>query len=270
MEVKTAEDSAIETQEEETQPSENESTEETQSDELIVTIGEETPPQEKEEAPEWVKELRKKHKEQVKENKALKAQLDEIKGANKKVEVGEKPTLESCDYDADLFETKLEQWHARKRDADKQAEEAQRKEKQTLEEWNNSLKSYETKKTELKVKDYDEAEELVSETLSQVQQGIIINGADNPALVVYALGKNPTKATELAEIKDPVKFAFALAKLEAQLKMTTRKAPPPEKMVSSSSAPLKGDATLERLKEKADKTGDYSEYLAYKRKIKKD
>ena len=47
---------------------------------------------------------------------------------------------------------------------------------------------------------------------------------------MYALGKNPKKAKELGEITDPVKFAFAVAKLETQLTVTSRKqVPPPEK-----------------------------------------
>jgi hypothetical protein len=54
----------------------------------------------------------------------------------------------------------------------------------------------------------------------------MLQGADNPALVVYALGKNPKKAKELSEIKDPVKFAFAVAKLEKELKVTNRRAAP--------------------------------------------
>lgn len=268
MEVDKADDLTIETQEEEIKPSVEESTDDTSSEDLIVTIGEETPPQEeKEQAPAWVKELRKKHRELAKENQALKAQLNKPT-EEQEVKLGQKPTLEDCDYDPVEFEQKLEQWHEKKREVDRRVTEAQRKEQEAKDDWNKKLDLYETKKSELKVKDYEDAEDVVRDTLSEVQQGIIVGGADNPALVVYALGKNPKKAEELAAIKDPVKFSFALGKLEAQLKTTTRSAPPPEKMVSPSSAPLKSDSTLERLKEKAEKTGDFSEYLAYKRKIK--
>jgi len=52
--------------------------------------------------------------------------------------------------------------------------------------------------------------------LDPVQQDIILQAAQNPALAVYALGKSKDKAKELASIKDPVKFAFALGKLENQ------------------------------------------------------
>ena len=92
----------------------------------------------------------------------------------------------------------------------------------------------------------------------------------DPVLVVYALGKNPKKAAELSEIKDPVKFAFAVAKLETQLKVSSRKAATkPEKTVNGS-ARVSGsvDSTLERLRAEASRTGDFSKLTAYKRKLK--
>ena len=99
------------------------------------------------------------------------------------------------------------------------------------------------------------------------QQGIIVQGADNPALVVYALGKNPKKAKELASITDPVKFAIAVGKLETQLKVTNRKAPPPPEKTLQGTGPKSGavDSTLERLRADAEKTGDYTKVLQYKR-----
>jgi hypothetical protein len=84
---------------------------------------------------------------------------------------------------------------------------------------------------------------------------------------VYALGKNPKKLKELASITDPVKFAFAIAKLETQLKVSNKKpAPPPEKVVGGT-APIRGavDSTLERLRADAERTGDYSKVFAYRK-----
>jgi hypothetical protein len=83
------------------------------------------------------------------------------------------------------------------------------------------------------------------------------------------MGKSPAKAKELAAITDPVKFTFAIAKLEAQLKVTPRKAPPaPEKQIRSiGGVPMSGavDSTLERLRDEAAKTGDMTKVIAYKR-----
>ena len=100
-----------------------------------------------------------------------------------------------------------------------------------------------------------------------VQQGVVIQGAENPALVIYALGKNPKKAKELAAIDDPVKFAFAVAKLESNLKIGNRKASTQPERTVSATARSSGsvDSTLERLREEASKTGNMDKVMAYKR-----
>lgn len=236
-------------------------------DELIVTIGEEAPPQEEEKpAPEWVRELRKSHRELQKRNRELEAKLTQDQ-APKTPEIGKKPTLEDFDYDAEKFENSLAQWFERKRQADEQAAKVQADIEKQQQEWQAKLQGYGKAKSELKVKDYDDAEGIVQESFNTTQQGVILQGADNPALLVYALGKNPKKAKELASISDPVKFAFAIAKLETQLKVTNRKAAsPPEKTVQGTGR-VSGtvDSTLDRLRAEAEKTGNYSKVMAYKR-----
>lgn len=236
-------------------------------DELIVTIGEEAPPQEEEKpAPEWVRELRKQHRELQKRNRELEAKLTQDQ-APKTPEIGKKPTLEDFDYDAEKFENSLAQWFERKRQADEQAAKVQADIEKQQQEWQAKLQGYGKAKAELKVKDYDDAEGIVQESFNTTQQGVILQGADNPALLVYALGKNPKKAKELSSISDPVKFAFAIAKLETQLKVTNRKAaPPPEKTVQGTGR-VSGavDSTLDRLRADAEKSGDYSKVMAYKR-----
>lgn len=266
----------VEAEETERVEGETPDTEQSADDEIVVTIGDESPTSEDEQeaygfkgpAPEWVKELRKSSREKEKKIRELEAKLSQ--GAETKpAPLGNKPKLDDFDYDAEQYEKALESWHERKREHEaeqakvRQAEEAQQRE------WQARLDSYESEKSKIKVKDYDDAEGIVQETLNQTQQGIILHGADNAALLVYALGKNPKKAKEIAAITDPVKFAFAVAKLEKELKVTNRKAPPPEKTVSGS-GPISSAVTgsnLERLREKARQTGDWSDYFAAKRKI---
>lgn len=132
------------------------------------------------------------------------------------------------------------------------------------------MDNYNKAKTELKVKDFDDAEGFAQEVFSVTQQGVMLQGAENPALVIYALGKNPKKAKELASINDPVKFAFAVAKLETQLKVTNRKASTaPEKIVTGTGR-VSGtvDSVLERLREEAARTGNMDKVMAYKRKLR--
>ena len=84
-------------------------------DEVIVTIGDAEPDHEETaEAPPWVKELRKSHRDAKKENRALKEKLEALERTETKpVQLGEKPRLETFDYDADKFEQELEAWHER-------------------------------------------------------------------------------------------------------------------------------------------------------------
>lgn len=246
------------------------------ADEVVITIGDEAPPPSEDDAfegkpaPQFVKDLRKKAREDAKRIKELEQKLETNAPAAKLADVGEEPTLESCDYDADQFKTQYKAWMSRQAQHEK-AEEAKKAEvKAAQEAYQAKLNAYSTAKTALKVGDYEVAEDVVKDVLNETQQGVILHGADNPAMLVYALGKNPKKAKELASITDPVKFAFAVAKLETQLKVTPRKtAPVPEREVRGN-APAAGaaDKQLARLEAEAEKTGDRTAVVAYRKKLK--
>lgn len=240
--------------------------------ELVVSIGDASPASEEVEqahAPVWVKELRKNHRELQRKNRELEDKLKATQTpAEIKVELGNKPKLENCDYDTDKYDVELSNWYDRKRTADEQTLKIKEKQEAENKAWQDKRASYDEAKMKLKVSDYEEAEHVALEMFSTTQQAIILSGADNPALVVYAIGKNPTKAKELAAITDPVKYAFAVAKLEAQLKVTKRTAPAPETPISRrGSASISGsvDSTLERLRSEAEKTGNYTKVAQYKR-----
>jgi len=246
---------------------ETEMVEDVEEEEVIVSIGEESPPPEEESqpAPQWVKELRKSHREQQRLIRELEAKLSTAEP--KRPPLGNKPKLEDFDYDTDKFEGALETWYERKRAVDAESAKAKAAEEEAARSWQARLDEYGKAKSALRVRDYEDAEATTQEALSEVQQGILLQGADNPALVVYAIGKNPKRAKELAAISDPVKFAFAVAKLEKELKVTTRKPPPPPESPVKSSGRTAGtvDNQLDRLRAEALKTGDLSKVLAYKR-----
>jgi hypothetical protein len=240
---------------------------ESDSDEVLVSIGEDAPPpDEPAHAPEWVRELRKTTRELQRQNRELQGKLQTTTTENKPVVLGKKPSLEDYDYDADKFEEALTTWFERKRTADdvnaRQEAEVMNQQKA----WQSKLDGYGKAKAELRVKDFEDAEAVAQELFNITQQGVMLQGADNPALVIYALGKNPKKAKELAEIKDPVKFAFAVAKLEKDLKVTNRKAaPPPERIVSGTGRSSGAvDSTLERLREEAARTGNMTKVVQYR------
>jgi len=267
------EEDTLETQEEiveeETQEETQEEVEpeqESKDEEITVMIGDEPVEEKTEAAPEWVRELRRKNREDQRRIRELEAKLA---AQNPAPTLGAKPTLEDHDYDTDRYEAALAEWLERKKGYDAQLEAQKRQEEEQTLTWQEKLQAYANARTSLKVKDFEDAEQTIAEMFNVTQQGVVIQGAENPALVIYALGKNQKKAKELAEITDPVKFAFAIAKLETQLKVNKRTAPPPEKTVGGT-APIRGavDSNLDRLRMEAERTGDYSKVFAYKKQKK--
>lgn len=243
-----------------------------EGEELVVSIGEPAAPteeeQEAQQAPAWVKELRKKNREDTRRIKELEEKLKaQTAETNPAVPVLlEKPTLASCDYDEELFAKTLDEWHDKKRQHDDHIKNLQDAEAKATADWQAKLDGYAKAKSELKLKDFEEAEADAKTIFSVTQQGIIVQGAENPALVVYALGKNPEQAQKLAQITDAVKFTFAVAKLEAQLKVSKKSTPPPPEERVASTRGVSGtvDSTLDRLREEAAKTGDFTKVHQYK------
>ncbi len=252
------------------QPEQEASAPAPEPEEVIVTIGDEKPAEEEEQAPDWVRDLRRKNREDQKRIRELEAKLQQAQPQQAVPRLGPKPTLEGMDYDSQKYEAALEQWYSQKRQVDEFQSKVKQAEQQQMQAWQAKLEAYGTAKQSLKVRDYDDAEATVQEALNTVQQGVLLQGADNPAMVVYALGKNPKKAKELAAITDPVKFAFAVAKLEAQLKVAPRKTPPPPESSVRSTAPISGavDSNLDRLRAEAERTGDYSKVFKYRQQLK--
>jgi hypothetical protein len=231
-----------------------------------VSIGEDSPPPEEESS--VIRKLRTKHKEQRTRIRELEAQTQNSGNVS---QLGDKPTLEGCAFDAEKFAKELETWHTKKAEVDRQKAKAQADKEAQDNAWNAKLANYGEKKAALALEDFEDAEEATKDTLSTVQQGLIIKAADDPALLVYALGKNPKRATELAAIKDPVQFIAAMSKMEATLKVTrrTRAAAPPEEVTRGSGIPASStDATLDELRAQAAKTGDFTKVHAYKRKMR--
>lgn len=246
---------------------EQEAPAEQEPEEVVVTIGEESPPTEDAPAPEWVRELRKNHRELQRKYKELEEQTKAKEAPA--VQLGKKPTLEDCEYDADRLEQELDNWYETKRKVEDQKAQDESRQQEEAKAWNGKVEAFNTAKAALRVADYGEAEATMDELLPIERKAAIISYAKKPELVVYALGKNPAKAKELASITDPAKYIYALAELEMQLKVAPRKAPPPERTVSGDTG-ISGsvDSTLEKLRQEAEKTGDMSKVLAYKRDLK--
>jgi hypothetical protein len=235
----------------------------------VVQIGEEeTPASEETKDSNWVNDLRRRYRELKRENAELKAGKPGGQPTEQTPpKLPEKPKLAEFDYDEDEFQKAMDGWYAKKREVEafeaKQQEAAAARQKSVQAVHEN----YATSKKALRVPDFQEAEDEAVAVLSEVQQSILIAGATNPAAMVYALGKTPKKLAELASIKDPVKFAVAVGKLETEVKVTKRTStkPAPETTVSSKGSTGTSKATLERLQAEADRTGDRTKVAAYLR-----
>ena len=242
------------------------------ADEVTVSIGDEAPPpDETERAPEWVRELRKQHRELQKKVRDYEAR-EHAAPATPKPVVGPKPKLEDHDYDTDKYETALESWYRQKEQADKAERDAQRQAEEAQKAWQAKLDGYGKAKADLKVRDFDDAEHTVWQALNVTQQGILLDALDNPALMVVALGKNPKELARLAAIQKPTQFLRELSRIEdTKLKVTPRTKPPaPERSLPAGTAPVSGtsDSTLERLREDAARTGDMTKVIRYKQQLK--
>lgn len=263
-----------ESSQEESPPDEGEHQDTENIEGIQISFGDEKPKEEEEDqpAPQWVKDLRKRHTDLKRQNRELRERLESLEKPQTDTglppEPGQLPTLEDCEYDETRFKQEVDAWLDRKNKREKALASAQAAQVEADKKWQVRLQNYNEKKTKLNLSDFEEVESEIKELLNVTQQGIIIHGADNPALVVYALGKNPAKARELSQIDDPIKFAFAAAKLENLMKVSKKKKPAtaPEKTIKSTGA-VSGtvDSQLARLRIEAEKTGDYSKVNAYNR-----
>jgi hypothetical protein len=273
MSVQAEENSGVEQteqeQQEEQQVESQESAAETPADDGEISIsieGASPPPEEEQEAPAWVKELRHQQRETARRNRELEEENARLKAPQQAAELGAKPTLADHDYDEAAYEEALTAWHDRKAAlaAEQRTQEDARKAEESA--WQAKANRYMEQKASLKVKDFADAEAAVEQELSAVQQAIIIKGAEAPANIAYALGKNHAELKKLAAIKDPVEFAFAVAKLETKLKVGPRKtAPLPESAVSGTTGVAAANDQLAKLEAEAARTGDRSKVVAYHR-----
>ncbi len=276
-EVEEVEAEEIEQAETET-PAENvndETEAEVEDEGLVVEIGGDD---EEEGAPEWVKNVRRENRELKKQRKALETGNVTAPGLNP---LPPEPTEEDCDYDFATFKKRYAEWAELKREHDAAIAEQTTLQERAAQRWEAKLTTYADGKAKLAAPDFDDAEATVTELFAKpfpginapdVRMGIIKQGAKDPTTLVYALGRNPEKAKALAEIDDPVEFAFALGELSGKMKVVrSGKAPAPEKRLGTGSAvgvTAVNDRTLDKLREEAAKTGDFSKVLAYKRQLK--
>lgn len=263
VEVDASQETDIEA-EEATESEDESETQDSEDEEVVISFDDEdSPPQEREEAPQWVKDLRK-------ENRELKKQLKKEAAKHEpqpETKLRDKPKLADFDFDDIRYENDLDNWYQEKREYDKAQEKILAEQEEQNKIWEAKAQAYEASKAKLTVSDYDEAEFTVSEKLTPEQRGIIIGYAENPSVLVYALGNNSERLEQLSQIKDPIAFALQISKMQGEVKMRTKTKPAPEKKVVGKAASAKSlEAQLDELRLKAESSNDLTEVLKFKKK----
>lgn len=198
-------------------------------DELVSPTSEED---EAESAPQWVKDLRKKSRDDAKRIKDLEKQLEK-KAAAAPAPTGElvKPTLwdDGIDGDEDIYDQKLTAYHEAKNQQAASAKQQQEQNDAFIQLHNEKTAQYNERKTQVKVPGYDKAEQVVIDEVPQQIQGAIIHYAEKPELVVLALGRNPELRKQMSQVTDPVQLGRLIGNIEAKVRI----APKAKKKASS-------------------------------------
>lgn len=183
----------------------------------------------------------------------------------KQVEVGEKPTLEGCEFDEQRYEQELTAFHDRKRKAEAQQAEAAKVDERRQAEWQERVQAYDANKVSLRVDGYDEAEAEVFAAIPNETQALIMM-TDRPAALVFALSKSASNLEKLSKL-DPARAAMMIGKLEDKVTVGKRKAKPQPDRGLTGKTTASGDAQLKKLEVQAAKTGDRTELIRYKRQM---
>ena len=146
--------------------------------------------------------------------------------ADTPIVVGDKPTMEANDYDEDRYSAELDAWHDRKRQAEERDRRQTEEQQQQQQKWQQVTERYNAGKAALPYRDKDDAEEAAFAVLPDTARAIIAKVADDPAKMIYALGRSPGKLAELAKIDDPLELVKAITKMEAKVTTKTGKRPP--------------------------------------------
>lgn len=212
-------------------------------------------------------------------NRELTRQLREREQAEKPkpepIDVGPRPRL--ADPGIDYDEAKLEQaendWLAR-RDAAQEAKRLAEQEDSTTtatqqQRIEAEVSVYKAAKEAFDVEDADEVIGDVERAFANFQQLIVVRalGEKAPA-VLYRIGRDPDLMDRLADIDDPILFTAAITRLENAQMPKSRPA---------IDAPVKGkpaaagtaDKELARLEKEAERTGDRTALIRYRKQMGK-
>lgn len=197
--------------------------------------------------------------------------LEQAGSAPVKIEVGDEPTLEGCEWDEDKFKAEWRGWNERKTQAGNAEADAKRASEARDAEWRGYEDKYRAKKASLRVSQEtkDAAEQSIIAAFPAHMQGAMIRYADDPAKVMLALHQNPRALERLSKESDPLLLMRQIWKMEETLttKNSKRKPAEPEsRTVQRGSAPMGaggGEKERAKLLKEARDTGNRTKLIAF-------
>jgi multidrug efflux pump subunit AcrA (membrane-fusion protein) len=261
-------------------PEEAEAPEAAEPEEVVITIEGEEPEVDEADDPEVEAELGDRGK------RALKAAREAAKEASRKLREAEaraaaleaahkpaepeikRPSLEECGFNEDVFAEKMTAYVAAQAKVKEQQAEEEARAKAAQDAYKAKLDRYNAERGKVGVD--DDVQARVVAALSPPQQTALMDAGRDPAKLVAALAKTPKVLAELAGIKEIHKFTYRLAEIEGKIQMTTKTPPPPETKLrgGTGAASVLTVADLEKMRVKAEETGDYSDYFRAKASAK--
>lgn len=129
------------------------------------------------------------------------------------------PTLESADWDEEVYQHKLAAYYERKSAQEKAKQEQEKQQAEFMQLHNQKLTQYRENASKLGVKGFEQAENVVLAEVPENIQDAILHYADKPEIVVLAAGLNPAIRKQLAETTDPVVIGKLIGSIEARAKL---------------------------------------------------
>ncbi len=214
-------------------------------------------------APKWVKEVRNQNRELKRKLKEYEAKQSQSTGIQT---LREKPTLEDYDYDDEAYQKDLDEWYQEKQQFENQKQQVEQQIQQVQKRFNDEAEIIRTNKP-----DFQEKIDKVAQVLPIERQNFILGKAKNPAKLSYLLGNSPEKLAQLAELDD-IDYIKQIGVLEYQMQQGKTKQRNPNKPKPRKHKTPSGssgvDMRLQKLQEQAEKTGNYTEVIRYKKQLK--
>lgn len=230
--------------------------------EPFATFGEEAAPASENDS-SVIRGIRQKVRELERENAQLRKASEP-----KPIEVGERPALEAFDFDEEAHAEAVEAWVERKAQAKRETEQATKRNETVEAEREKVREAYLAQRARYPEARFEEAEREVFDTLPVNIQGGILK-LDRAADLVMALHASPSELTALAELaqSDPILALVKIGELKGKLQVT-RKPPAPDRDVRGNKSPAGGtDKELARLEKEAERTGDRTKLISYRKKL---